>query len=236
MCLAGGELFNIKELISIIGGRPIGLIDSMWFVHALIIIKVAQVLQTKLQTWNHFIYGCSWLLFLIYIIFIAYTNETIVPSPVCSILVAYPFYMLGTIIGKYEIFYDKIPKYWNNIIIFFLLLVPFLAVQRNGFVDLYLNVFGCNIILYYLFGILSSIGVLLFCRQFINYPSNIVITLSNGTMLVVAFHKFFILYLGYRDEFTIRFLFCISVILFFYFPIFFCLKYCPFLIGKKRRL
>ena len=212
------------------------MVSPMWFVHALMIIKIASVLHEWLKKHVISLYSFIWVVLLLFYVYIALTKKTFLPTYMCSILVAYPFFVFGGLVKKIEIMYDALPKFWRRSIIVMLATVPFIAVHFNGFVDLFLNIFGCNIVLYYVFGILASIGVLLACRQYLNKPSKIIETLSNGTILIVAFHRIFLYFVSdFIDVFFIRFLLSIAIVLCFYFPIVICEKYCPVIIGKKRK-
>ncbi len=192
------------------------------------------------------IYVALTLVLFSYIAYVVIFKDILLPIYIARPILAFPFFTFGRYYKKIKnVISNKIRNKKMQFGIAFLLLVsPIIAYFVNGSVDIYNLKFGKSMILYYTFGILGSMGVLLLFEKFekiFNHVSNSwIVSLSDGSILVIAYHSV-ILYILSRsltsfnllnDIFIARAALCICVLLFCVFPIKFLLKYCPIILGK----
>lgn len=122
------------------------------------------------------------------------------------------------------------------ILILILLLMPFVSVYINGFTDIWAKCFGYYPCLSFLFGILGSLGIILFFKVFIGGTSEIVKSINRGAILIIALHALVLrLFIQYNYDFLHRIFFTIVCFDILYLPIVILLKICPSLLGQRSR-
>ena len=227
----------ITDGIKLLVGRPSYFASSLWFVFSLFEVKIlsatVNVLSAK-KIWLKYAFYIFLLCFLVIVILMHIEGEN--PYWTFTFLVAIPFFDAGRLLRKNE---NKLFKTTNKvtktIIVITALLLPFLSIAINGNGDMHDPSFGDSVVLYYLLSISASSAILFFFKSFVNISSKVIVTLSDGTILILALHMLVIQPLnGYELPIYLRIILCLAVVAAFYYPIVFCQKYCPILIGKKR--
>lgn len=216
-------------------GIPSGRVNSMWFIYVLFFIKILdlvwETVRKKLNWSNKPLIA----LLVLFVIIIQVYPNLYLPRPVNWIIVSFPFYFCGKLLKSRDWLLLKTSKIVKLILGIGLLMVPYIGMMYNGFVDLYSWIFGNSIFAYYVVGILSSIGLFLLFSGIINKESKVIRTLSDGTIMIVAFHKLILYFLlGYNTSLFARISICALVVLSFYIPIYLSSKYFPLLIGKNK--
>lgn len=148
---------------------------------------------------------------------------------------AWPYFLVGKLFKQYEHKINDKPLHIQYVLILLGLVMPLVGIYINGMVDLYLGMFGRSVLLYYIVGVLSSVGIICFMKNIAgNYK--VITVLSNGTLLILAFHKYILAFLSqFNYSFPHRLIIAAMCLLFFYFPIILAYKYCPIIIGKYKK-
>jgi hypothetical protein len=162
-----------------------------------------------------------------------------------SALLVFPFFSIGNILRKKNglKYLEQIHKKYQLIIFSFIgyilliILVPF-----NGRIDVNAFIYGNNIMIFYLLGIIG-IGATIFLSLLYTNNNKIIMVIANGTMIIMAFHGIVagIIFriIGLRgDDIIINPLIGIIVssinIVIFIFPILIIKKYFPILAGGRE--
>lgn len=216
-------------------GVPSGCVNSMWFVYVLFCLKLLDLFWEKIRASFSLTMKPIVILFLLIITIIVFFPGIKIPRPINWILASYPFLLAGKVLRHYEYLLNKLGVVMKILITATLLIIPVLGVKYNGFVDLYLWTFGNNMYMYYIIGILSSIGMFCLFRLFVDILNKFIRIISEGTIMIIAYHKLILYFLlDYNTIFIYRFCICLLLVLLFYLPIIFSYKYFPILIGKKK--
>lgn len=218
-------------------GRPLYFAAGLWFVFSLFEVKVLSAIINVLSAKK------IWLKSVVYILLLCLLVIAILmhikgknPYWIFTFLVAFPFFDAGRVLKKYE---NKIINITSIVtktsIVIVALLLPFISISINGNGDMHDPSFGKSVLLYYLFSIAISYCVLLAFKALFNFKSKLIMTLSEGTILILALHMLIIKQLStFAIPIYMKAVICLFIVAAFYYPIVFCQKYCPILIGKKR--
>ena len=157
----------------------------LWFIMALAIIKIlASVFNNKAL---HCIVSVLGVLLDI----ILTRLHISLPLTLNSVLITMPFFTIGYMFSSF--FTHKFSSITETCLLVFGVLVVFVAGTYNGTVDININLYGNNIILYLICGIAGSIAVFSLSKLLhvmIPREHKIINVLSNGTLLMVGFSKF----------------------------------------------
>ncbi len=157
-------LFNLNNLyqgpiLSIIGMQgqnySAGGLQALWFVYTLCICKIIFQFLPKNISWPSlaltllFLFGCIWI----------NNNGIIVYNSIVNVLIAFPFFFVGSILRKYSSLLNR-----NNILIevialFTAIIVTIICGKCNGDVFLYKCSYGNNIFLCLIGGISGTVFV-----------------------------------------------------------------------------
>ena len=158
-----------------------------------------------------------------------------IPDKILRVFFAYPFFVIGRIIHNNNCIMKIKDRRITLLIMVLTLFMPVISIYSNGFVDLFLGIFCNNTFMYYLWGIVISLLVLLVIRQIFNKHIDFVQTLSNGTLLVLAYHKIVLyVFVQYNENFLLRLFVSFFILIIFYYPIKYFERFCPILIGKTK--
>ncbi len=229
----------INPLLKCFIGIPIN--GVTWFLVALIIIKLYAnyILPKKYNlTWS--IISCIIVIAVRYLMYI--DNDAIkISFAIDSMLIFFPFFFIGYFIKKYSILNPILSKERN---LYLFLLASFLAsvILVNSDCPSY----GFSFLFFYLKGMSGSLFILFLCMILNRVKSNIIYTLSSGTILIFGLHWMFIgsfnflmkQLLGIHGEiqysFPIALLISLGIVFINYFIILFCKKHFPIILGYRK--
>ena len=229
--LCGLYAHNIPEKgYLMIIGDPAGLVNPMWFVFSLLIVRFLWILENKIgqATGKH---GITFLIFFLLLLLTSHLPSIPMPSFAGRIIIAYLLYYIGYLIAKSHLF-DSSKIYY----LIFLIIIPILGMHINGNIDVYSFNMGNSVILFLLFSILSSIGWISLFKCALNIYCKFTETIAVGSLLIVAFHKFFlrIVFPSFENNILFQLIIPLIVILLLYYPIKITQKYVPFLLGHRK--
>lgn len=157
----------------------------------------------------------------------------ILPNVLSQPMYAFPFYFVGSYLKKPIL---NASRKWLFAISALCAISPFVAASYYPFIDLHGAKFGDNIFLYYLFGIAGSLFVLGFCRLFADIKNNVVITLSTGSILVLALHGLIFRWVNIYTGMAFKLFIALAVMLVLYYPIKFVQRRCPIILGNRNNI
>ena len=226
------------SLINSILGYPPGRVSPMWFVFCLFFVKCLDIFCIRLCT-------KQWLKILFYTFVIIAIPVLInfkigLPQSITWIFVAYPFWVVGRFLKNEQtkylatIVFKRLNNYVYYIALLAVIILPLIAVRLNGYVDIYYCILG-NIVLYYTFSIFVSICIFIIFKRFLDIKSDIITTLSKGALIIVAFHRLvYWPFEAFKGFMFVRLLAPLLAIILLYYPIVFCMKYLPILVGNRK--
>lgn len=241
----GIELYNsdsvnienyIKKWMSILFGNQgenyyYGGLGGCWFIYTLILLKILFNVLKKNKL--HLIVIICCLLISIYL----NNNEIYFYNSFTNVFLAYPYFIVGFWTNKYKIL-EKIKI--SNVTIVLAILLFFITSSFNGYLMMYKNDYGNNILLSYLAAFLGIFLCYNFCKKFEKYYNRYFHVLSMGTILILAFHGYFItlfqnINLSVLNLYLVISAYIFSVlILFLFYPITLCVgKYMPSILGGR---
>lgn len=165
-----------------------------------------------------------------------------------SALMALPFYTFGYFLQKIEINASVI----KILIIFALsIIVNIFLFKWNGRVDISSLLYGKNVLIFYLTGIIGSFSIFSFTLLFSNRENKLLLYLGQNTLIIFGLHgiinpiiqKYYKIYVLkesgiYLFSFTDGIIVGLIILILSSIPIYFIHKYCPFILGqylnKKR--
>lgn len=173
----------IISFFSATGGAPAG---ACWFLISLFFCKIFSFYILKLDLFKQIGLIIA-LPILAYIIKSHLGFEFLFKLPTTMIGVV--FFLLGHHIKRLQLV-DKI-QLKKHIILFFILTVSLQIILNSiqGRVGIYSVSFGSYPPLYFVAGINGTFMTILLCKLFDNIQSNFIITLSAGTLLILAFQR-----------------------------------------------
>lgn len=177
----------IQGTVKMILGRPSIFAQPMWFIFTMFEVKLMHSCIVKYA--GKFKYLKYLFAILIVIVLMSLNHFGIAPPWVLNFLVAYPFFITGTLIGESN---DKINKITNNPLygivgIIIVVVLPILSVRLNGNVDMLERNFGYSVLLYYLFSSVDSCCLLLSFKSILSHKSKFIETLADGSILYCGF-------------------------------------------------
>jgi len=241
LCILFFQKENIhlyQNIISIYGNFPVA--RPSWFLLTLFLAKTIIHLFSLHKTHNNIIFVVIIsILLLINLIFI-FDFYSIKYSIFMRTIICIPFILSG-------IYFKRVHSImnFNYKSYYVLILIPLfiLIVLLNRWPNMFLCSVGNSIILFFIEGILGTFILYIICRR-ISYTPSYIVTISNGTLLILCFHRFFICdpYIKYiyphisnvPSIFSSIFVSIISLIIC-YALINISHKYCPILIGKFNK-
>lgn len=180
--------------------------DTLWFVYTLIILKV--ICQYCISV--RLFYGLTIvMLVLAYIYnnndysgFPFFMNE---PNAIVNVSIAYPFFAFGVYLRSLREALDALDKWRSlsgHVLVFLIcLLVVAVCCRFNGYVAMYRCYYGENMFLFLTGGIAGSIMVFSFAKL-LGKVQKAVLVVSRGTIIVLGFHKHFIILVRYFFPFA----------------------------------
>ena len=223
--------------------------NELWFAYTLILIKIICHFMEK-QTWH--------LALSVLFVAIVYAQNQLgynVAWSVTDVFICFPFFVMGEYLKKIV----KSEQFRNlhmicssivnrNFLLCCLtllnLVIQYILSYMNGVATLVVADYGKNIVLFYFLGFWGSLTVILMSKLKMFFRNKTwVRTLAMGSILILGFHIHLV---GLFRNVIFRELsipsdygcyFASFLILLFFLPIsYFCLKYLPFLIGKKYEI
>lgn len=221
-----GEDTSLGALLRAFSGTPGGHANAMWFVSAMFWVKILDSVAAC--------YSKRWLLLTISIVFMVVfqlNDEAFLPRVFTYPFVAYPFFCFGLwMMQKLKVVEGK-RLYWTLVPC---IIIPFVAAWLLSDFDMYLLKFGGNVVVYYAVSIIGSMMIIMACKRWLNRSNELVLTLSKGSILVLAFHRLVLFAIPYGDNIYLAHIVAIATLLLFYFPIRYVQRYIPILVGGRR--
>lgn len=206
---------------------------TLWFLPFLFLSILVFWLSEifRLKFWD---VGCSMLL-----AYLCAFYDIKLPANLDTVFLLYPFIRFGSyykiLSNKISSLRVKIPLYIQIILLMFLILVHYMLCQLNGAVDTASNVFGNNIILFYLTALLGVMIIVLFFNIY-NKHNQFLEYIGRNSMVYLIFNIPLIQLFGYICGDGIEcvfgeFIFVLLITI----PIcYFLTNYFPFLLGVKK--
>lgn len=166
------------------------------------------------------------------------------PFSLGSALLALPLFYAGTLFRRTGMIgFLKEHRLFDIALSLVCLAVLCLVMRWNGHVEMYIFQYN-NMGLFFAGGIAGTIWIFSLCVFLDRINWKYVYTISTGTLLILAMHLFLLiaclrLFRGFAGEnempLSWGIVFSLLIVSAFYFPILFCQKYYPLLLGKSRR-
>lgn len=165
---------------------------SLWFLVALMIVKMIHAILLficKGNSWAYF--SCVSILVIFFLLFNKMLKIDLFFS-IDSALLAFPFYAVGNKLSK--ILLKKPSRSFSALrtlsclfIGTFILLLVLNCASLNGHVDIDHSLYGENLALFYLIGLLGILAIVLLSQCYV-WKWSIIPTIANGTIIILAFH------------------------------------------------
>ncbi len=175
----------------------------LWFLVALFIIKICFYFfyRFTLLLKNKFVEILYWLfLFLLFVLLFWFFRNLLNLYSLDSAFLSMPFYMMGFLMKKVYFPIQFREKTVSYIICILICIYMFCFGLTNGFVDINAGIYGHNLIMFYLSGLLGSYLILVVCGLFTK-PIKFVQYIGANTIIVLGMHlltirivKFFMFY------------------------------------------
>lgn len=217
----------LNDLFRLIIGEQ-AVLGGLWFVYTLIIVKIiAQLPSVRIKA-----------LFAILFLIIAFLYNSYCEHAIkncwLNVLLAYPMFFLGEVSAgyKYQI---------NNLISKYSLLCLLIAGITgvalcgifNSPVWMYRCLYGDSITLFILGSISGTIMVFAFSKLLLDIPCKIIQTISDGSIIILAFHMYLVL-IGLHSPVGYGYYLEAALIMLLFIPIIrLCQRYFPILLGYR---
>ena len=226
--------FQIPQIFSIISGVIAGnqkILETLWFVHTLFIIKLLQQLSPKRMGE---IYNTSlFVTFTAISITLSYF-ELFAQNAIINTFLSYQFFYIGYWLKKYKTILNEEIKIRQEVILIIVAsIITFICCKYNGNVWCFRNDYGKNFVLYLIGGLSGSIIVFAISKLLQSVKSQIIQTISNGSIIILGLHYPLIRYFRIAPE--LDFISALTILILFVPIINICAKYAPFLIGTYRK-
>lgn len=211
-----------------------------WFIYSLFIIKILFQLISITKKSIIIIITSS-----ITIACISNYYDIHPPLAILNAMLAIPFFLFGNILSdKYKLQFTyytnkllKLSKFKITFMIIMLSCIVISIAHFNSTAWMYLNSYGKNIILFFIGGLSGSILVYLVSLLLNNIKSKWVTLISTGTILILGFHIFLVIFLKKISTLHLFYIDALTslLILILFIPlIHLCLNYYPIIIGKRN--
>lgn len=232
---------SLQSAVYVLLGNQEHLPDNyrpMWFLVALAMMRIISSLSKDKMVWAAF---ASLVVYIILHFFNALLHEWDL-FQICTTLLCYHFFVFGYLFRQNKIvdIFGKLQK-WKQIVLSgilfatFMILGYFNSVKSGG----HLNVFNCetgyNVFAFLVVAYAMSYAVIKFFVCCFDKKNNVIITVSQGTLLILCLHQTMLDLLSrYMDINIVYIPFVMSIIVLAvsYFMIVVARKYCPILLGK----
>jgi len=185
-----------KQLIGILAGSAapyyrLEVNPAIWFLSALIFVQVIYTMAKRIRLE----YILAWILPILGLIMSIYKDNSFLPLNIDVAFFLYPFWIVGIT------FKDKIDSLSNSdskrekvaiLTVSLLLLIVLYPLSQSGGINIYRLQYGNNIFLYYLKGIIGSVGMIgiSICLQGFRF-SYLFESLGKNTIVVLCYHQIF---------------------------------------------
>lgn len=229
------DIFSVMRIVEILTGaleHTSAVYSSLWFVIAIASMRIVMSVFSKVHP-----VVLAFSSILIYRLSISYFEMGGKDFfQLQTVLLCIPFFIFGKIVNSEKLL-DKVHNLnWQSKIILFSSVLIFIVgfSVANGEVGTFANIVGHSLSLFYVNAIVLCFFIMYIFCFYIDIKSNVVTTISVGTLLILAFHKFLV---GKAELFGLEgalfvFVYSVAVVLLFYLPIRMLLAYAPFLLGK----
>lgn len=229
----------IDPFLECLIGIPINKVT--WFLVALLIMKLyANIILSKKHCLRLAIMSSLIAIITRYIMYAE--NDTIkISYAIDSILIFFPFFFLGYFIKKYNLLHCILMVSWRKYMILIISLFISIALLKTNSLD-----YSSFLLFYYLKGISGSLFIICICLIINNLKSDIVYTISTGTILIFGLHWMFIGSFNFlvkqiagiqgeiRYPTLIALLIALGIVFINYFIILFCKKHFPIILGYRK--
>lgn len=221
-----GIAIDGKLLLGALGGTPGGRANAMWFVFAMFWIKLSDTIANAVSLRWALVAACL-------AVMTAYqiSGTPFLPRAVTYPVAAYPFFYVGLRLRPY------IAALSGKTLLGAMALgmaSPFVAASCFADADIYKSLFCQNIAAYYTLGVMGTMMPLLACKKWLNKDNAVVVTLSKGSILVLAFHRLALYFIPYGDNVYLAHAASIALLIALYSPIKVMLRYAPTLAGGRK--
>lgn len=233
----GDNLHNIlflyiqKIFYAIIGYHSA--LDTCWFIYTLCLVKIL-----------HYYLNKKWIIMTLLLVCIIGSyllkNVSVIPNSWANVFVSYPFYIIGFSLKAYlPIWVEKI-RHWHFMfkvgVSAILVSLLYVILLLNTEPYMYTNSFGNNYFIFILGGLLGFFLILIFSVVLDRYKSDIIITLSKGTIVILGYHRIMIELIQNVDPSSRNYSgwgYSLVILFAFYPVILFSNIYFPLILGKR---
>ena len=212
----------------------------MWFLSALIFIELLSVLLNRVRVKIRFIIILATAL--LAALYAPYKSGSYVPWNVDVALFLLPFFEIGRIakplIAKLKKTSVALKAVGFSILV---TLIPLSAL--NGDVNIYRCLFGQNILLYYINGMIGIVGMVSLSLLLSGHVAKIIAYCGRNTLVPMCIHQPLIMvftrvfaHISLPSVYLSRFVLAIVVIVTSFAIGTIITQYCPFLVGRKRSI
>lgn len=231
-----GHRSIIGQIIRIFIGDGHAPAGPAWFLLCLFWVRILAFFYFKMKFQIRF-------LILLVIILLSFCFPYHLYWRVDSALMAFPFFVFGNFINRNKIYFSKImpqKKTWTYLLLFFILLTLTLFVSFvQGGTSIYSRQFGQHPLLYYIGAIIGIFMIISVCKLIKDICCFLSI-IASGTIIIMALHGTFYIYLNFVFPFShlvlikpIVLSLCVTLLM--YYPIKFLQHYFPTYIGIKKQ-
>lgn len=229
-----------KYPIGIIQGNAV-MLGRCWFIYTLVIIKILY----------QYIPGRAYSMTLISLCMLGISYFINVhlsfmvdmsPSALVNVCLAFPFFVFGFYFRIYEKYLNRCYGLFMESSLFLIsVLIVAMCGKYNGYVWMYKNVYGGNILLFLIGGLAGSCALFILCKWLVGRfgDCKIVFIVSRGSIIILGFHYFLIELFPRVEQASVLsaimdYTAALIIVLLFVPIIKFSEIYLPYLIGRYR--
>lgn len=229
----------IEPFLKCLIGIPINKVT--WFLVTLFIIKLyANIILSKKCCLELAIISCLIAIIARYLMYVE--NDAIkISYAIDSILIFSPFFFLGYFIKKYNLLHYILEIKWKQYVTLIISLLISIALLKHNSQN-----YSSFLLFYYLKGISGSLFIICICLIITKLKSDIIYTISTGTILIFGLHWMFIGSFNFlvkqiagiqgdiQYSTPIALLISFGIVFINYFIILFCKKHFPIILGYRK--
>jgi fucose 4-O-acetylase-like acetyltransferase len=234
------------NVLGIISASDLGEVYSqysipLWFVYSLFFIKMYMEIGKKIKN--------KWVLYILIFITIVgvgltiYRNDGILAFGLSSTLIGLTFFCIGFYAKSYINKITSLRMYELVVLLVFSLVLLIISLHINldynnpPGLSVFSSKFGRYPFLFFVSGIAGTLMIMSLSQILSRFKNRIILTLSNGTLIVLGFHQ--IVYLVFRglvksDNLYFAIFFSLFITAICYVLIKISAKYFPILLGKRK--
>lgn len=232
---------TLDDVLSGFWGLMIGsqkVLAGCWFIYTLVLLKCILQYTAGLR-WASYIH----MVLLVAFAFIAVLLENSFvkteegANSIINVFVAYPFFIFGYYAKSWKQLIASFTLTLNRglLILLFLVLMVIVIGNVNGYVWMYRGGYGADYVMFIVGGIVGTLLVFVISKMLGECTSPIVRDVSNGSIIILGFHYYVVIFLcHYTDKDSVLTFFYSLLILIAFVPIIrLTNRFFPILLGRR---